>query len=201
MLFIEIFVPPGRLDLSRRRRIASSLLRGMTGDPAAEEGLDGRSGAVFASRFHVVVHEPETWVVGESAVERGGPAPYMVRVHVPGPWRKDTSEYVIAAFTSRIVEVDPDADVQVHVLGVPEGSIGVRGEAKTSAALVEMMNEPLQQDYAEGKAVRDPMCDMLVPLDTAPTLEWEGTLYGFCCEGCRTEFVEKQRKKREKARA
>ncbi|MEW2352459.1 YHS domain protein [Spirillospora sp. NPDC029432] len=202
MLFIELFVPPGRLDPARRRQIASSLLRNMTGDPDADTALDSRSGAVFASQFHVVVHRPETWVVGEQAVEPDGPAaPYMVRVHVPGPWRKDTSEHVITTFTQKIVEVDPEAAVQVHVLGVPEGSMGVRGEAKTSAALVEMMNEPLQQDYAEGKAVKDPMCDMLVSLDTAPTLEWEGTLYGFCCEGCRTEFVEKRRKEREKARA
>jgi YHS domain-containing protein len=149
----------------------------------------------------VVVHEPETWVVGDRPLDGDGPYPYMVRVHTPGPWRKDISGHVIASFTRAVTDVDPDAAVQVHVLGVPEGGIGVRGEAKTSAALVDMMNEPLKQDYAEGRALKDPICDMLVSPDTAPTLEWEGTLYGFCCEGCREEFVRKQEKKRESARA
>jgi YHS domain-containing protein len=188
MLFIELFVAKGHLTADRRRKIAQRFLSSMT----KGEETDPRSQAVFNSQFHVVVHEPETWIVGEEPAEAGGS--YMVRVHVPGPWRKDTSEHVIAAFTQVILDEDPGAGVQVHVLGVPEGSMGVRGEPKTSADLVEMMNEPLQQDLAEGRAVVDPICDMIVPLATAPTLEWEGTLYGFCCEGCRTEFVKKQEK-------
>ncbi|MFI0351694.1 YHS domain-containing protein [Actinomadura sp. 9N407] len=198
MLFIELFVPENALDADQRRQVAQGFLGSMTG---GEGGMEGASADIFASQFHVVVHEPETWVRGERLLDGDGPSPYLVRVHTPGPWRKDMSEYVITAFTKLITDVDPDAAVQVHVLGVPEGGIGVRGEAKTSAALVEMMNEPLEQAYAEGRALKDPMCDMLVSPDTAPTLEWEGTLYGFCCEGCRTEFIEKQEKKARKARA
>jgi YHS domain-containing protein len=200
MLFIELFVPKGRLDTDRRRKIAKGLLAAMAGaEEEGETGPDPRSVAVFNSYFHVVVHEPETWVVGEDLVSAGGPAPYMVRVHVPGPWRKDTAEHAIGRLTGAIVDEDPGAVVQVHVLGVAEGSFGVRGEPKTSAQLIEMMNEPLQQDLAEGRAVVDPVCDMIVPLATAPTLEWEGTLYGFCCPECRAEFVKK--KEKEAARA
>jgi YHS domain-containing protein len=196
MMFIELFVPRNRLTADRRRKLAQGFMGSMTG---AGEVMDERSEAVYASQFHVVVHEPEAWIVGDDPVGEDGPVPYMVRAHVPGPWRKDVSEHLITAFTRLILDEDPAAAVQVHVLGVTEGSIGVGGEAKTSAGLVEMMNEPLQQDLAEGRAVIDPMCDMIVPLATAPTLEWEGTLYGFCCEGCRTEFVEK--KEKEVARA
>jgi YHS domain-containing protein len=200
MLFIELFVRQNVLDADQRRQVAQGFLGSMSG---GEDGMEGAAAEIFASQFQVVVHEPETWVMGDRLLDADGPSPYMVRVHTPGPWRKDMGEYVIAAFTKVITDVDPEAAVQVHVLGVPEGSIGVGGKAMTSAALVEMMNEPLKQDYAEGKALKDPMCDMLVSPDTAPTLEWEGTLYGFCCEGCRTEFIAKKEKEkgREEARA
>ncbi|XVQ10343.1 YHS domain-containing protein [Spirillospora sp. CA-255316] len=195
MLFIELFVPRDALDADRCRQVAQSLLGRMTGD--GEEAMAGPAADVFASQFQVVVHRPETWVVGDRLA--GDPSPYMVRVHAPGPWRKDTSEHIIGAFTKAITDLDPGAAVQVHVLGVPEGSIGVRGEAKTSTELVEMMNDPLRQAHAEGRALLDPMCGMLVEPDKAPTLEYEGTLYGFCCEGCRTEFIAK--KEKEAARA
>jgi len=194
MMFTEVFVPKGRLTADRRRRLAQGFMGCMTG---AGEEMDERQAAVFASQFQVVVHEPETWVVGSDLA--GDPPPYLVRVHVPGPWRKDTSEHIITTYTRLIVEEDPGAAVQVHVLGVADGSMGVRGEAKTSTGLVEMMNDPLRQDLAEGRAVVDPICDMIVMLDKAPTLEWEGTLYGFCCKDCRTEFVKRQEKKAARA--
>ncbi|WP_344593153.1 YHS domain protein [Actinomadura vinacea] len=197
MLFIELFVPQNALDADQCRRVAQSLLRHTAHD--AEEEMEGPSAGIFASQFHVVVHRPETWVVGERPVGPGDPSPYMVRVHAPGPWRKDISAHIIGAFTKAITDVAPDAVVQMHVLGVPEGSIGVQGKPMTSAELVEMMNDPLRQAYAEGKALMDPMCGMLVELGKAPALEHEGTLYGFCCEGCRTEFIAK--KEKEAARA
>jgi len=199
MLFIELFVPQDGLGADRCRRVAQGLLVRMTGD--GDEAMDRATAEIFASRFHVTVHRPESWVVGDRPAgdPADGPRPYLVRVHVPGPWRKDTAEHIIGAFTRAITEEDPDADVQVYVLGVPEGSIGVRGEVKTSTDLVEMMNAPLRDAYAEGKALLDPMCGVLVDPAKAPTLEYEGTLYGFCCQGCRTAFVAK--KEKEAARA
>ncbi|MFD0856153.1 YHS domain-containing protein [Actinomadura adrarensis] len=200
MLFIELFAPQGRLDADRRRKIAKGFLTAVagTGDEG-EAAPDPRSMAVFRSYFHVVVHEPETWVVGEDLVGADGPVPYLVRVQLPGSWRKDLSAHVIPEFTRVIVDADPGAAVQVQVLGVSEGSFGIRGEAVSSDRIVELMNEPVQQELAEGRSVVDPMCGVIVPLATAPVLEWEGTLYGFCCEGCLQEFVAK--KEKEAARA
>jgi YHS domain-containing protein len=84
--------------------------------------------------------------------------------------------------------------VLVHVLGVSEGGIGLDGEVRTSVDLVAMLGEPYQDDLAAGRAVKDPLCGVVVPLnETAITLEQDGTVYAFCCTGCRDTFVARQR--------
>ncbi|MFD0856154.1 YHS domain protein [Actinomadura adrarensis] len=191
MLFIELFVPKNRLDADRRRKIAQGCLAALNpGD--VEMDQDPRAEAVFKSQFNVVVHAPETWVVGEDVVGADGPAPYLVRVHGLGAWVREGSKGFISALTKVIVDEDPRAAVQVQVVGVPDGSLGIGGKPQTAESLVELMNEPLQQDLAEGKAVIDPICGMVAVLDTAPTVEWDGTTYGFCSAVCRTAFL-KQR--------
>lgn len=211
MMFIELFVSKGALDPEQRRRVAerlSTIQELDDGDPEGEATqMASRSAAVAASMFQVVVHEPEIWVASEKALERGDPPRCLVRVHVPGPWRKDMSETLVSYATRIVAEAVDDGDrpyreptVQVHVVGISEGSIGLFGEVATSEDIVGMLSKPYEQDAAEGRALKDPMCGVLVPLEeNTATLELDGVLYAFCCSGCRQGFLEKRRK--EAARA
>ncbi|RDI44425.1 YHS domain protein [Nocardia mexicana] len=206
MMFIELFLSEGALDPAQRRRVAQRL--GTIHELGAGEPESGgdemapRSAAVFASMFQVVVHEPQIWVAGESALTEQDPPHCLVRIHVPGPWRKDMSETLIS-YATRIVSDEFDDQelpyrrptVQVHVVGVSEGSIGMLGKMVRSEDLVEMLSDPYRDDAAAGKALKDPMCGVLVPLDdSAVTIEIDGELYAFCCRGCRAEFVAKREK-------
>ncbi|WP_459546261.1 hypothetical protein [Nocardia sp. X0981] len=204
MMFIELFSTEGALDPAQRRRVAQRL--GTIHELGAEEpGSDEpemapRSAAVFASMFHVVVHEPQLWVARERVLTEQDPPHCLVRIHVPGPWRKDMSETLIT-YATRIVADEFDdrklpyrqPTVQVHIVGISEGSIGMFGKVMKSADLVEMLSEPYRDDASAGKALKDPMCGVLVPLaeDTA-TAEVDGTLYAFCCRGCRAEYLAKR---------
>ncbi|OEV03889.1 YHS domain protein [Streptomyces oceani] len=205
MMFIELFVSEAALTPEGRRRVARRLgvLQEMTaGTPEEGEGevMAPRSAAVAAAMFQVVVHEPEIWVASERVLTTQDPPRCLVRVHVPGPWRKDMSETLIAYATRIVSEELDDGDrpyqeptVQVHVVGLTEGSIGLLGKAHTSNDLVEMLSEPYEADAAEGKALRDPKCGVLVPLDeSTATVRLDGELYAFCCRGCREEFLEKR---------
>ncbi|WP_216212328.1 hypothetical protein [Amycolatopsis aidingensis] len=209
MFFVELFVSKGALEPEQRRRVARRLGRlGELSDGEPAEGADEvsemapRSAAVAAAMFQVVVHEPEIWVAAENLVTPEGPPRCVVRVHVPGPWRKDLSETLVA-YATRIIAAEfedrlrpyREPTVQVHVIGVSEGSIGLRGKVATSNDIVEMLSEPYREDAAEGRALRDPMCGVLVPLEgNTATVELDGELYAFCCAGCRAEFLAKRRK-------
>ncbi|WP_150254129.1 YHS domain protein [Nocardiopsis deserti] len=200
MMFIELFVPKGSLAPERLRRLAERLgtVTELTEGEEIQPGWD----RVLGSLMQVVVHEPEVWVVGQRVLGTDTAPRYAVRFHVPGPWRKAMSDALVAYATRVIAEVGADAErpyrepvVQVQVVGVTEGSMGVFGRAVDSEALVELISEPYAEDLARGRAVRDPLCGVVVPLnDTAVTLEWEGTLHGFCCSDCREEFLRKQRR-------
>ncbi|WP_049577760.1 hypothetical protein [Nonomuraea sp. SBT364] len=199
MMFIELFVPKGTLD-SDRRLVAERLgsLHELTG---GGELIGAGTAHVFRSMFQVVVHEPDVWVAAERALVPADRPRYLVRVHVPGPWRKDMSEAVIAYATKVLKESDGrDPDVQVHVLGVPEGGIGLDGAATTSEGIIELMNAPERDALAAGTAARDPLCGVLVPLDDdAVTLEEDGVLHAFCCADCRDVYVERRRKQSTRA--
>ncbi|RKT90048.1 hypothetical protein SAMN05421805_11447 [Saccharopolyspora antimicrobica] len=196
-MFVELFAPKGSLSADQRRQVAELLGSPREFVPEAERHAGITE--VFGSLFHVVVHEPEVWVAGGQVLEPGGPAQYVVRVHVPGPWRKEMSEFVISWATKALATVIGDAArpyqepvVQVHVLGVPEGGIGLLGEVARSARIVEMMGEPYRADLAAGRAVEDPLCGVIVPLDDAAiTLEVDGQVHAFCCAGCRDQFAAK----------
>ncbi|MFB4290684.1 YHS domain protein [Nonomuraea sp. ATR24] len=192
MMFIELFVPKGVLD-SDRRLVAERLgsLHELTG---GGELIGDATAEVFRSMFQVVVHEPDVWVAAGRALGPGDRPRYLVRVYVPGPWRKDMSEAVVSYATKVLRESDGrDPDVQVHVLGVPEGGIGLNGRATTSEGIVELLNAPVEADLAAGRAARDPMCGVIVPLDDdAVTLEEDGVLHAFCCSGCRDVYVDRR---------
>ncbi|NNH68948.1 YHS domain protein [Nocardia uniformis] len=204
MMFIELFVTAGALDPAQRRRVAQRLgtIQELGNGEPDQEQMAPRSAAVYADMFQVVVHEPEVWVVGEKVLTAQDPPHCLVRVHVPGPWRKDLSETLISYATRIIADEFEDGDlpyrrptVQVHVMGVTEGSIGMLGKAATSDDIVEMLSKPYQEDATAGKALRDPMCGVLVPLDeSTATVELDGELFAFCCGGCRTEFLAKREK-------
>ncbi|MER7010383.1 hypothetical protein ABT324_02995 [Saccharopolyspora sp. NPDC000359] len=191
MMFVELFAPKGALSSDQRRRVAELL--GALDRFVPDEDRHAGISEVFGALFHVVVHESAVWVTGGEVLEPGAPARFVVRVHVPGPWRKDMSEYVVSHTTEAVAAVaGPEAAVQVHVLGVPEGGIGLNGQVATSTRIVEMMGEPYLADLEAGKAVRDPLCGVIVPLnEDAITLEVDGAVHGFCCAGCREEYVAK----------
>ncbi|GAB2711993.1 hypothetical protein [Nocardia thraciensis] len=202
MIFIELFLSEGALDPAQRGRIAQRLgtIHELgAGKPGNEgEEMASRSAAVFASMFQVVVHEPRIWVAGEHALTEQDPPHCLVRIHVPGPWRKDMSETLIS-YATRIVSDELPyrrPNVQVHVVGVSEGSIGMLGRTVRSEDLVEMLSDPYRADAETGKALKDPVCGVLVPLDdNTTTLEINGELYAFCCRGCRAEYVAKREKR------
>jgi hypothetical protein len=195
MMFVELFAPKGTLDADRRRRVAERLgsLHELT---EGEESIGAGTAQVFRSMFQVVVHEPDVWVAAERVHDPADRPRYLVRVYVPGPWRKDMSQAVVSYVTKVLIDSDGrDPIVQVHVLGVPEGGIGLDGQVRTSEAIVEMMSAPYQDDLATGRAARDPLCGVIVPMDDdAVTLEEDGVLHAFCCAGCRDAYVDKRRK-------
>ncbi|MFE3461715.1 YHS domain protein [Nocardiopsis aegyptia] len=202
MMFIELFASPGALDADTRERVAERL--GSVWELTEGEGILPEAMAVLGSLVQVVVHEPVTWVGSERALAPDSAPHFMIRVHVPGPWRKAMSDHVVAYTTAILTESVAGSGrepvVHVHVLGVPEGGIGVAGKPVTSDGIVEMMSEPYEQDRADGRAVKDPLCGVTVPLnESAVTLELDGTLYGFCCADCREEFAAKRRRDRARA--
>jgi hypothetical protein len=138
MMFVELFATAGYLDPRRRRRIAERLGTiqelGNPSEEVDEEELASRSAAVWGSMVHVVVHEPEAWVIGgRMRAEQDAPQ-FAVRISVPGPWRMDMSEVLIAYSTRIIVEectaaggTAREPKVLVQVTGITEGSIGLQG--------------------------------------------------------------------------
>ncbi|MFD6952984.1 YHS domain protein [Nocardiopsis sp. TSRI0078] len=207
MMFIELFVPRCTLDPERLRRLAERLgtVAELTEGEEIYEGWE----QVLGSLFQVVVHEPRVWVVDQHALGADAAPRCMVRFHVPGPWRKAMSEALVTYATRVVADVESDSErpyrepvVQVQVMGVTEGSMGVFGGAVDSAAIVELMSDPYREDLAEGRAVRDPLCGVISPLeDGTVTLEREGTLHAFCCADCRDEFLRKEGRREERAPA
>ncbi|MFC9896430.1 hypothetical protein ACFVMC_22310 [Nocardia sp. NPDC127579] len=201
MMFIELFVSEGALDSAQQRRVARRLGTihelGAHDPEAGGHAMAPRSAAVFASMFQVVVHRPPVWVAGERLLTEEDPPHCLVRVFVPGPWRKDMSETVISYATRILAEEFEDRDlpyqrptVQVQVIGISEGSVGMLGKAARSQDLVEMLSAPYQEEAAAGRALRDPLCGVLVPLrDDTVTVDLDGELFAFCCGGCRNEFL------------
>lgn len=206
MIFIELFVPANTLRPEQRQELARRV--GSVSELTEGEGLHAGWAEVIGSLFQVVVHEPEIWVADQETVDPQGPPRYLVRVYVPAPWRKDMSAHMISYITKVISEVDGQPErfgtqpvVQVHVLGVSEGGIGLYGRATSSEEIVEMISAPYADELAAGRALVDPLCGVTVPLnDDAVTLELDGTLYAFCCADCREAFVRKREKEAARSR-
>lgn len=208
MMFIELFVPKGVLSAEQRRRVSERLITEFMTD---EEERSAPAAVIEAARsiWQVVVHEPETWIVGGRPVEPGEPPRYVVRVSVPGPWRKEMSAEAVSRITRVLAEGDEhprrlyDEPVAwVHVVGISEGSLGAFGQVLESADVVKMITKPFRESSdrdatvaaaAPGTAV-DPVCGMTVELtDAAITMEHDGATYAFCAPGCRQVFMQERR--------
>ncbi|GAB3479558.1 YHS domain protein [Nocardiopsis coralliicola] len=210
MIFIELFAPAGALAPERLRRTAVRLgsLQELDSDPGEAEEIAPALAQVFGSLFQVVVHECPVWVVSEDALAADDRPRFAVRIALPAPWRKDLSATLITTATRILAEESGLGEaayreplVQVHVVGITEGSLGLHGQPTTSQGVVDLMNQPFAEDAEQGRALKDPICGMLVPLDgDSPTLTLDGTLYAFCCKGCRADFQRRQQKEAARAR-
>lgn len=200
MILIELFSPKGALSAKQRRWIPGRLIKAISEASAPAEVAEA-----WRAICQVVVHEPDAWCVGGRQVEPGELPRYIVRVSVPGAWRKDMSAHVIARLTQALAEDDPNPErlyqeplVCVQIVGVAEGSYGAFGRVMRSTDIIKLITKPYREasagrtaeQPAPGTAI-DPICGMTVALtDTAITLEHAGTTYAFCSSGCRGVFAE-----------
>jgi len=156
MMFVELFAPKGALGPEQRRRVAERLATEVMREESAPPAVIEASLAMS----HVVVHEPDTWLVGGRPVESTEAPRYLVRVSVPDAWRKEMSEHVISRVTRVLAEIDDDPHrlfrephAWVHVVGVPEGSMGAFGHVMGSTDIVKMITKSFRASHA---APRDP---------------------------------------------
>ncbi|WP_448463624.1 hypothetical protein [Mycolicibacterium sp. XJ870] len=206
-MFTELFVPRGAHSRAELERLAHRLTaHGMHDDPQAFSEPDAERADPGVLDFlesitHVVVHEVDVWVAGGRRRDPTEPPRYVVRVYVPGPWRKPLSEYLIGRITRTLAEADADSGrvyrqphAEVHVLGVPEGSYGVFGRVVSDSVLTDMISDAVRGfgEVPDGMAV-DPVCGATVRVNdsVAFTAEVGGSTYGFCCPGCRRTFLDR----------
>lgn len=207
MLLIEIHVPRGVFSEEERQELGQRLIDTLMveDESHAIEVLDAQR-----SITQVLVHEPVTWVLGSRpAADPAAPPRYLVRVTVPGSWRKEVSDYLpeiitdVLAETERAAGRDPERvrrepHAVILVEGISEGGIGIFGKSMGSLELSEFISREYRHSTAGGEApapaegkLIDPVCGMSVDLDeSALTLEFEGTLYGFCHGLCRRTFAD-----------
>ena len=207
MMFLELFVPRGTYEDEQLRRLAESLTmkRLLTHVDAIRDvlGAGEQSSAnpgvldFMESINHVVVHEIGTWIVDGRTLGPAEPPRHVVRVYVPGPWRRAMSPFLVAAITRALAQADPEPErchrepcVEVHVLGVPEGGYGVFGRVVGESALLDMISDAKTDTPADSTMLIDPVCGMAAS-DMVAILEHEGTTYGFCSPGCRRHFAGK----------
>jgi YHS domain-containing protein len=202
MMLIEVFAPEGVLGEKQRRDVAERLLVEVTAHAGTPQEVVDAARALW----HVIVHEPATWISGDGPV---GPAPrYFVRVSLPSDGSSLTDEvrdHYISTITQVLAATDADPGrferepvVSVHIVDVPEGSFGSLGRAMRNADIIRMVMGA--GDGAPDAAVPvaagadtavDPICGMRVALTgTAITLEHAGATYAFCNAGCRELFAE-----------
>lgn len=173
MIFIELLVPKGVLEPLLRPSVASvqaASAGGRTSRQHRGAGRRHRGGAADGGRSGRGVRGAAPGG-GERAggsgwsARPGGRPRFLVRAHVPGPWRKDLSETLSCGVTRILVQecgvaetAYSDLDVQVHVVGVPECGIGLRGAVTTSQGIVDLMDRPLSEAAVRGEVLRPAGC-------------------------------------------
>lgn len=200
MLFVELFVPKGTLSERARLQVCERLVTAVVSAPGAPASIIEAARAIS----HVVVNEPETWIVGAQPFAQADLPRYVVRVSLPsGHLTEAKSAEIIKRVTSALAEVDADPQrlyeepiAWVHVIGVPEGSCGTFGRIMRTPDITKLVLESghdaaqwsTPADTPASRTAIDPICGMTVALDTAVILEYGGTRLAFCCMGCRDAF-------------
>ncbi|MFF5986919.1 hypothetical protein [Prauserella flavalba] len=190
MMFVEVFAPEGLLTGEQRDRLADDLVNEVVkADSAPPEVLEAQRAI-----SHVVFHEVGAWYTGGRRAEHG----LLVRVSVPEGWREDMSPYLVETYGRLLA--DPGA--MVHVVGVPEGGIGLGGQVLRANDIVRLITRPFRESGAPraepppGSGL-DPVCGMFVPFEhAAGVAEGDGTRYAFCSKGCHEVFAEEQTRSR-----
>ncbi|MFV9635401.1 hypothetical protein [Mycobacterium neumannii] len=211
MMFTELFVPKGAHTREELDQLAQRLTtHGLhdsphaLSEPAAERADPGVL-EFLESITHVVVHEVDVWIAGGRRQDAGAVPRYVVRVYVPGPWRKPLSEHLIARITRALADAQGDPgrlyerpDCEVHVLGVPDGGYGAFGRVIDDSILMDMISDATSgiAEVPEGMGV-DPVCGTTVSMTEpgAVTAEVDGVTFQFCCPQCRGTFLKRQRNK------
>jgi YHS domain-containing protein len=207
MFLIELFVPKGRLSEAQRNYLSERIINEIV---ASESAAPASVIEASLANSHVIVHEPEQWVVGGKTLNADEPPRYIVRASVPSAWRREVSEALITIITRVFAEADDDPQrlyqephAWIYVMGVPEGGSGTLGRAMKSSKILKMLThehrataqESLpQREVPPGMGI-DPICGMLAPLTDgehgkAITYVHEDTTYAFCSHGCRALFIE-----------
>ncbi|MBX6394645.1 MAG: XdhC family protein [Alicyclobacillaceae bacterium] len=132
-------------------------------------------------RYLGVVTSPKRWRTVRAGLEEGGApsafidfitAPAGLNIGAVGP------EEIALSILAQIVER--------RRRGVGEGW---EGQSAEEIPVSGGSDAPAGDRGAHGQVI-DPVCGMTVDLATTPyRLEWEGTVYGFCCPGCRNRFA------------
>lgn len=211
MMFTEVFVPKGVFNCEERIQLARRLTtRGLHDNPQARKEAGGGSADPGVLDFlesitHVIVHEVDVWVADGEPLEAKQPPRYVVRVYVPGPWRKELSAHLITRITRALAECDRDPErlyrqpyAEVQVLGVPEGGYGAFGRVVGESAMADLLSDAVHGSaQAPPGMTIDPVCGCTVALDGPNTITAQvaGVTYGFCCAGCRRAFLNRHRDK------
>ena len=207
MIVIELFTPAGALDKSQHQRLGKQLIDALMGteDAHAQPVMDSARALT-----QVLIHEPAAWITGDRhPVDPTAPPRYLIRVSAPAAWRKEMSAHAIDRLTRALAATEAEAGrdfdrlldephALVHVVGIPEGSLGMCGRPMGSLDLIQHMTAPHRDSIAnmptEGLppgTVIDPVCGMTVDLNSTDlTLEVEDTVYGFCNGQCRRIFAD-----------
>ncbi|MFF7984055.1 hypothetical protein ACFZDK_33910 [Streptomyces sp. NPDC007901] len=207
MILIEVFAPAGVLDPARHQEVGKRLIDALMGteDAHAEAVMDSARALT-----QVLIHEPAAWITGDRPPVDPADSPrYLIRVSAPAAWRKEMSAHAIDRLTQALADTEAEAGrdpdrlrdqphALIHVVGIPEGSLGMCGRTMGSLDLIQHMTAPHRGAIANSPTdelppgtVIDPVCGMTVDLNSTDlTLEVEDTVDGFCNGQCRRIFAD-----------
>lgn len=197
MFLIDVSYPESSLDDEARAAIAAQVINGFVGYDAAPESTMRRG----RTMTHVAFHPAQSWTTGDGPLAPGQAPPFHVTVTVPEAWREEMNEHATGVIRGAIEQHDraggstrTGGDVWINVVGIDDGSIGLNGKPSTADDVVLYMTEEYRANASEDDlpdgVVVDPICGMYVRLGPeAITLDHDGTVVGFCAQGCRSAYA------------
>lgn len=205
MIFVELFAPAGTLTPRQRRRIGEELVTAVVPE---QEGAPPESVESARAFTQVVVHEPEMWIAGGNPPAPAEASRYLVRVSLPGSWRKEIAPIIIPAITDVLARAEADSArlydeprAWVQVVGIAEGSYGLFGRVMGSTDIVRTITESYRRGAGSGRAedipqgmALDPVCGMVVSLTDAAGVVQDGDVtYAFCGSACHAVYEQDRR--------